>query len=437
MIFSLFHMTTMPINQLIKKVYAHNISKVIIKIALTILIITSIVLIYRFKRHHTPFFYIGIELCVVFILASWKSKRAFLKSLLITLSLITFTFSMSEAYFAGWLSSKVERKGLHVYRYEGTYVTNSKNYWKTNELLGYAGGKNISVTARKYFGDKLIYDITYTNNQYGLRITPHDLNKYPDVKDFTNVVFFGCSFMAGQGVNDDETLPYIFENLSKGSFRAYNFGFHGYGPHQTLRILEAGLLDNVITDKKPVIGVCEILTDHIERTAGKYPYVIWDVNGPKYVLDSSGEPKYVGKFGDEIRLQVIHFLNSLLAKSHTLDQIHLTQNLFHEKRTPADITLFVKVIEKAKNLFVAKYHGHFIVLLWKLPSDRDFDSVLSQLQKCHIDVITTKEILKVDDPQKKYLIDHDGHPNKLANTLIAEYLLANIRKTAGTASSHR
>ena len=95
--------------------------------------------------------------------------------------------------------------------------------------------------------------------------------------------FFGDSFTYGEGVNDDETLPYLFEKLSGGRYRAYNLAFHGYGPQQMLRVIETGLLEKMVSDQRPLIVVYEALVQHIERAAGKLNlgcqgtslYVVW------------------------------------------------------------------------------------------------------------------------------------------------------------------
>jgi hypothetical protein len=125
----------------------------------------------------------------------------------------------------------------------------------------------------------------------------------------------------------------------------------------------------------------------------------------------------------------------ILAKSYTLEQTRLRGELFNENRKPNDITLFIKVIEKAKNIFATKYHGHFLVSLWKMSYDKDYDEILSQLRRHGLDVITTEDIFKGESLQDKYLIEQDGHPNKFANQKVAEFLLGKCRALPGFAAS--
>jgi hypothetical protein len=166
------------------------------------------------------------------------------------------------------------------------------------------------------------------------------------------------------------------------------------------------------------------LTDHVERVAGNYPYLVWDDGGPEYRLTASGRVQYVGKFRDGLAFQVKHVLNSLMAKSYTLEQTTLRQKLTAWDRTPQDIDLLVRVVRRSQELFDAKYHGRFIVLLWKMPYDKDYDQILSKLRGAGLEVVTTEEIFHLKDPSKLYLIPDDGHPNPLANEKLAEYFVA-------------
>jgi len=73
-----------------------------------------------------------------------------------------------------------------------------------------------------------LYDVTYTIGDDGLRITPkYELNELDQC-----IVIFGGSFTLGEGLNDEESMPYLIGNFSK--FNTYNLGFYGYGPHQML-----------------------------------------------------------------------------------------------------------------------------------------------------------------------------------------------------------
>ena len=73
--------------------------------------------------------------------------------------------------------------------------------------LGYAPYPNRVVEAWKIVGSDRIYDVTYTIDSHGLRKTPGITASAAARSAF---LFFGGSFTFGEGLNDDETLPYQF-----------------------------------------------------------------------------------------------------------------------------------------------------------------------------------------------------------------------------------
>jgi hypothetical protein len=406
--------------------------KWILRIFSGIIILLILALTYRLSEDANPYIYIWMELFIIFVFVLIRIKMSQnYKALIVSLATLALLFAISEAYFSGWFPINSTWTMLTLRQYEST--RNEKKYFRYDESLGYAGGINVACKSQRYYGNELVYDITYHNNQFGLRVSPHDLeNSYSSRGDeCRNIIFFGCSFTVGQGLNDNETFPYLVEELSNGKFKTYNLGFHGYGPHQMLRALETGLLDKIVSDKKPCLAIYSALTDHVERSAGQYPHVIYHIDSPRYVVNNSGSVKYVGKFRDEGRVRVMTALNPFLAKSQLGEKIRLRQKLFNRARTQEDIRLFVGIIKRSQELFVAKYGGPFYVIFWSLPSSRDYDLILSELHKAKINIITTREIFKAKALPEKYRIRHDGHPNQLANREIARYLLDHLSAMTG------
>jgi hypothetical protein len=60
------------------------------------------------------------------------------------------------------------------------------------------------------------------------------------------IVFFGCSFMFGAGLNDADTLAQAFADSLDRKERVLNLGFPGYGPQQFLSEMQSGLFDPAI-----------------------------------------------------------------------------------------------------------------------------------------------------------------------------------------------
>ena len=84
---------------------------------------------------------------------------------------------------------------------------------------------NSTTEFREFLGGRLIADVTYTIDANGLREIPASSQCRA-----RKVAFFGCSFMFGHGVEDDQTLPYYFVQDSSGAFEGFNFAGEGWGP---------------------------------------------------------------------------------------------------------------------------------------------------------------------------------------------------------------
>jgi hypothetical protein len=79
----------------------------------------------------------------------------------------------------------------------------------------------------------IIYSADYTIDSNLLRLT-QSCEKGPAV------VFFGCSFAFGLGLNDADTLPQAFADSVDRKVRIVNLGYPAYGPHQFLSELQGG-----------------------------------------------------------------------------------------------------------------------------------------------------------------------------------------------------
>ena len=88
-------------------------------------------------------------------------------------------------------------------------------FFRSEEILGTSPLKNIRVSARKYYDNKLLYDVTYTINKEGLKLSPLCVKGLVVVMRF---YFFGCSFMYGEGLNDDQTLPFLWVSFRKEKY---------------------------------------------------------------------------------------------------------------------------------------------------------------------------------------------------------------------------
>lgn len=175
-----------------------------------------------------PYFWIGCGYMIIALLLSFFVTSTRSKVILVNLIAIIATLTAFEWYL---YSSRDYKDGSIENVYDGKYKLDHPN-------LGYTLGANLSrPKATKYLDNKLIYQVSYSTNEHGLRTTMGG-----DREDgyFGCILVYGGSFTYGEGLNDEQALPWRIDILTGRRHQVFNFGLHGYGPHQMLASLESG-----------------------------------------------------------------------------------------------------------------------------------------------------------------------------------------------------
>src|SRR5262249_21411136 len=73
-----------------------------------------------------------------------------------------------------------------------------------DELLGYKPPSNAEVFSTKKFDGDLIFNVVYSTDEHNRRITPVKNRKQRN----RFILFFGCSMVFGEGVGNEETMPF-------------------------------------------------------------------------------------------------------------------------------------------------------------------------------------------------------------------------------------
>jgi hypothetical protein len=287
----------------------------------------------------------------------------------------------------------------------------STEYYDDDPLLGYGPQKNIRTQATKRHHESLVYSATYTIDGNGLRVTP------AAARASTSVLFFGGSVTFGEGLNDEYAMPYRVGVLSGDTVHVYNFGFHGYGPHQMLAAIEQRRASSIVSE--PVTAVVyQAIPAHVARSAGRAP---WDQRGPWYRLGTDGRVRFSGHFNDRISAQI----GALFSRSLTYQRIVG----FERRISDADVTLFAAIVGRARDETARKFPGSaFFVLLWGYQEDPLFEQLSAGLVDQGLTVVPIHGILPhyADDPARYQIGPHDKHPNVLAQRLIAEHITARV-----------
>jgi len=300
----------------------------------------------------------------------------------------------------------------------GVVRTYAERYQERHPYLGSRPRPSVVERATAMYGDELVYDVEYTIGENGLRLAP------PVDPDSLRgcVLFFGGSFVYGEGIADTEALPYQVGLQSAGRFSVFNFGFHGHGAGQMLSALEHGYVDEAI-DCMPSHAIYLGMESHVARLRGAG----WMAFGPKYVADGNGGVTYRGLFRDSVRVNwMTRVIEPRARKSKLVSWVlDYTRPLNDE-----DFELFAAVVEQTAEAQRTKYPGiESHMLVWDdWESDDSGVGDLERLSRGLDGIHRASAILPQFDaqPQLYRIHERDWHPNALADRLLAAYIVSEI-----------
>ena len=374
------------------------------RLALLILIAFSSCMMI-FATTGQPFLWI-LSLCAVTALAAAAIiHRTVLRIILIHIAALFLALAIFESYLC-WLRDEPADPA----HFEGTYVT---DYFTDDDLLGYGPIKGVSVSSARFQDEQEIYRVRYTIDDDGLRLSPP-----AGPEELGCVLFFGGSITFGEGVADEETMPYQVGMIIGRKYRIYNFGFHGYGPHQMLAALQGGRVDEIIRCQ-PSYVIYQAIIPHVERVIGPSG---WDKRGPRFVQAPDGSVAFAGHFDDQ---------PAALPVENRLDRWLTYDNLFgpHRSDQPKNVALYAEIVAEARSFVERNYpKARFEVLLWDDREERNHDRVLAALESKGLRLHRMTDILpEYDSDRTRYVLSRlDGHPSAATHRIIAQYVADHI-----------
>lgn len=380
-----------------------------------------------------PYIYLSILWAGVFLAVSIMAGRSRAKALWVNLAVVTLTLGAAELYFyKAYFSEEPLRETEYSEDESDRGNTDIVDLFQ-HRMLGWAPANGKSFVERARFENKLLYQVKYTIDDHGLRTASPSVNNQK--RQSNCLLFFGDSFTFGEGVKDDETMPYRVSEKTKRSYQAYNFAFLGYGPHQMLAQLQEGLVDAAI-ECKPALAIYQALPDHVSRAAG---LEAWSQFGPKYVSAKDSLVLWKGRFEEEKphgvlgRFRAFHRNLPKEAKRYLEKSAMYRALLFmHRPVTDDDIDVFLRIVDRSRQIIESRYTGaSFHVVFWDFSGENPVESkIVGGLKQKGIPVHLISTILpEYRGHEEKFKIHRaDGHPNSLAHDLIADYIVKAIIK---------
>jgi hypothetical protein len=360
-----------------------------------------------------------VLLSLVFVTRSRKT----INKILLVLTSVLMTLSLVEVVYRYFL----ERESF----YAGDF---NKHFYEPDIGLGYKMRRAGKFDALKMNsqGDTVFHtyysvidDTSNTSASF-----PHRMG-YHSMSHSAELVFFGCSFTFGEGLSDQQSLPYL--TGERNELNAVNLGCTGYGIHQVYQLYLNKYLN---TDNRQRTFVYSFLYDHILRANGVYE---WNQLGPYFVLrgdsvintgalaahrkvTSDKLIRYASLFGG------LRFLKKILG--------HLAQKNRLNSLEIADYEATLHLLNRLAKL-IAQSGGQLIVLDWDVRNwgnvelnDLPFELIEKRLDhviSSSVKVIRISSITDIHDASN--FIPGDGHPSAWMNYKISSYLGDILRQT--------
>lgn len=272
------------------------------------------------------------------------------------------------------------------------------------ELIGSVTGK------RKYRAH-------YTTDPFGRR------KAWPEGKK--NILFLGCSFTFGQGVNDEESFPFLVGK--KSGWRTYNAGIPGASPSSILvRVFDQGFPGPLTTDETTV--VFSLIPDHILRNVGTMSFFRANPTALSYFPYAymDGETlKMLPSFGDD-PTRVKPLLNFLANTNFTQ-----AFNLDYPVLGKSEYVLIARVLQAIESNLKKRYPQikNFVVAFFPTGHLRtQYRELRDVLQEENIRVF---DYTFVNGPallRNAFHLKYDGHPSPLGHDFYSELLIYDLRK---------
>ena len=243
------------------------------------------------------------------------------------------------------------------------------------------------------------------------------------------IVFVGDSFVFGDGVNDNETIPSFYQKLKED--KIVNAGVSGYGIDQ-IYLTAVNLID--------YLNVSEIFLCFIANDINRTEYSIWcgaekpffklENNKLKYVgingnIESNSRVNFFQKYGGYSFL--LHTLMMNFCKEYWLKPSSIGFKSEHKE----GLSVSIKLLNQLKNICDKRNVDLHLVPLMTGGKFEDEKKILELLGAVNrkfsiIDVYAELKKIKHKDLElwKSYFLDDELHLSKKGNNYVSNYIFS-------------
>ncbi len=364
---------------------------------------------YNYEVYHIANTMLGFLQWFVVLLAllSWVIKRRFVYLGNLILALVMFVMLEFTCYFLLGMPIFIAKE----------FDTPELPADHISSHLGFVQWGDSVLTATKMNGQDTVYHVRYTIDGLNRRTTPDK-----DESKGKFALFFGGSVAYGYGIQDDETLPYQFQQKLK-DYNAYNYANSGWGPQGMLARMEWRDLSEQVSEKDGLL-VYVFLWSHIRRAIGDLiTYSDWGWTMPYYTMEDN---KLVRKGNFANGRFFPSRIYELVYHSNIVKYFNLN---FPIGTSRAHMELTVEIFLKSRELYQKTFGTERFVIIIH-PGDWDF---INDDDKKLFKEILAERGLEFYDYSDVVVLNHetsiigDGHPNAVAYDQITDLMIRDMR----------
>lgn len=305
---------------------------------------------------------------------------------------------------------------LVIWRVSAAPMTfKEKGSWAPKAELGWSPARPGVIHERKVAANgDVIYDVANT-------IDANLMRKVVSAENGPTIAFFGDSMTFGAGLNDQDTLPQSFADMTDRQYRVLNLAVTAYGPQQFLRALEIGAFDDALK-KDARLFIMLTAPWHAARTSciASNSWL-----GPSYEL-KDGKVAYRGPCSAQAT-GVAGLVRSLFRSTEAF------KYFFESRERPlndADIDLYLAILIKAGKIARQKFNVPTLILYlpddlasarYRLGPGYGNDDLMRKMREGGL--LTLNASIDINAyPPNSLIIQGDGHPTGLANRIWAKQI---------------
>lgn len=263
------------------------------------------------------------------------------------------------------------------------------------------------------------------NNEFGFRVT----EIIPQLKNTKHLMFSGCSFTYGQGVENFQTLPSLVSTKLK-QYNTYNLAMMGYSVKESLLLLNYFSLKPMIKEETGIF-IYNLAGFQFERHVNAIRYLNWATEDLPYWTYNNSKLILSGQIKQLFKWKLLKFFEFL-----KLDYFFLRfASHFYNYEMSNSLQMTIDLILNLKEAYLKQYpKGRFVItrpLFVKFAPEIVDSNIelnfLKILKEKNIEVLDPSEFEKTIINSDKFFLP-DGHPSAKNYQAQTDFLVQRISK---------